>query len=190
MVISPRQLASALFVTALWPQIAGAFEAVELVSDFVSVCIEGLPNVSDATTFAEQQGYTALVQGITPEIDAVLLNDPDFMHFARANGGQEIISLRIAVKSVSGDDADVIGSDVVSLCELGTTQGNVKQFVDELSERLRLEEPTTDIVNSGKRERMWDTLVSYNRSSIILKQLGADQSSAFTVGLVVPHQGR
>ena len=112
------------------------------------------------------------------------------MHFARGDSGQAIISLRIAVKSISGDDADVVGSDVVSLCELGTTQGNVEQFVDDLSARLRLGKPVMDIVNSGKRERMWDTLVSYNQSSIILKQLGADQNSAFTVGLVVPHQDR
>ena len=180
-------MASALFAMAVWPHFAGASNADELVSDFVAVCIEGLPDVSDATSLAEQRGYVELVQGITPEIDVVLLNEPDFMHFARAGDGQAIISLRIAVKSISGDDADVFGSDVISLCELGTTQGNVEHFVDELTERLHLEKPATDIVNSGKRERMWDTLVSYNRSSIILKQLEADQSSAFTVGLVVPH---
>ncbi len=181
------QLFGALVLGALSSASATA-NAQSPANDFVKICIENLPSQGDAVNIAEQRNFEEIPVGLDSSFDKMILEPPHWRIYGSASddGDGELLLLYLAETLVPDEDQATIGTKKAALCQLGMQGGSAEAFITELTKLLRLGKPSLDIMNSGKRERMWTTFVSYQLSTIILKDTSGSDDEGFVVRLIVP----
>lgn len=161
-----------------------------LASDFVTICIQTLPDIAGALEQAGQLGFKNIPEGTIPEWNEVVNFDEGWSLWGKAVEETTIIVLRLAEQQLDGQSAEILAASSASLCEMNVVgpAADADTFETSLSDLIRLGRPALDIVNSGRREKSWNVYVAYNRSTMALKRYDSQTATGFSVSIVVPHQ--
>jgi len=158
----------------------------QLADDFSKICLETLPDISGAALAASELGYLSVEEGLNPAFDELIKSPPYWDVFVFAPSEQTLVMFKVAEKPLNNLEATVFGTDVASLCGFETNASSPDRFATDLSSILRMNGPSTDIMNSGQRSRGWTTLVDYQVSTILLEEFRGPTGPAYSVGLILP----